>query len=171
MGLRGGGTRFLTDAFRVAGVLGGGNSVTRIKEFREVAGGSTGRKVAMAVEYDQAAAGLHTDLFVKFSRDLDNPIRDRGRTQMESEVRFASLSRVPEFPIGVPHVQFADYHRRSGTGILITERIRYGDKGIEPHYHKCLDHEMPAPLITIARCSPRWRASPAPIDRGACPPA
>src|SRR6516165_7518142 len=28
-GLRSGGTRFLTDAFRVAGVLGGDNSVTR----------------------------------------------------------------------------------------------------------------------------------------------
>jgi len=145
-GLRSGGTRFLTDAFRVAGVLGGDNSVTRIKEFREVAGGSTGRKVAMEVEYDKAVAGLHTDLFVKFSRDLDNPIRDRGRTQMEPEVRFASLSRVPEFPIAVPYVQFADYHRRSGTGMLIIERIRYGDKEIERHYHKCLDYEMPEPL-------------------------
>jgi len=145
-GLRSGGTRFLTDAFRVAGVLGGDNSVTRIKEFREVAGGSTGRKVAMEVEYDKAVAGLHTDLFVKFSRDLDNPIRDRGRTQMEPEVRFASLSRVPEFPIAVPYVQFADYQHRSGTRMLITERIRYGDKGIERHYHKCLDYEMPEPL-------------------------
>ena len=146
VGLRSGGTRFLTDAFRVAGVLGDDNSVTRIKEFREVAGGSTGRKVAMEVEYDKAVAGLHTDLFVKFSRDLDNPIRDRGRTQMEPDVRFASLSRVPEFPIAVPYVQFADYHRRSGTGMLITERIRHGDKGIERHYHKCLDYEMPEPL-------------------------
>src|SRR6516162_7151893 len=146
VGLRSGGTRFLTDAFRVAGVLGGDNSVTRIKEFHEVAGGSTGRKVAMEVEYDKAVPGLHTDLFVKFSRDLDNPIRDRGKTQMEPEVRFASLSRVPEFPVAVPQVQFADYHRRSGTGMLITERIRHGDKGIERHYHKCLDYEMPEPM-------------------------
>src|ERR1700739_2214776 len=82
-GLRSGGTRFLTDAFRAAGVVGRDNSVTRIKQFREFAGGSTGRKVAMAVEYDKAAAGLHTDLFVKCSRDLDNPTRDRGKTQME----------------------------------------------------------------------------------------
>jgi hypothetical protein len=145
-GLRSGGTRFLNDAFRAAGVLGGDNSVTRITEFHEVAGGSTGRKVALAVEYDKAAAGVHTNLFVKFSRDLDNPLRDRGKTQMEPEVRFASLSRVPGFPIAVPQVQFGDYHRRSGTGILITERIRYGDRGIERHYHKCLDYEMPEPL-------------------------
>jgi hypothetical protein len=144
--LRSGGPQFLTDAFRAAGVLGDNNSVTRITEFREVAGGSTGRTVALALEYDKAAPGLHTDLFVKFSRNLDNPIRDRGKTQMEPEVRFAALSRVPGFPIAVPHVQFGDYHRRSGTGILITERITHGDKGIERHYHKCLDYELPEPL-------------------------
>ena len=32
---------------------------------------------------------MHEDLFVKFSRDFDDPIRDNGRTQMEMEVRFA----------------------------------------------------------------------------------
>src|SRR6202008_4102955 len=88
VGLRVGGPRFLTDAFRASGVLDGDNSVTRITEFHEVAGGSTGRKVALAVEYGKAAVGLHTDLFVKFSRDLDNPIRDRGKAQIEPEVRF-----------------------------------------------------------------------------------
>jgi hypothetical protein len=122
------------------------NSVTHVTEFREVDGGSTGRKVMLSVEYDRAATGLHTDLFAKFSRDLDNPVRDRGKTQMEPEVRFASLSRVPGFPIGVPSVQFGDYHRRTGTGILIKERINFGDNGIERQYHKCLDYEMPEPL-------------------------
>jgi hypothetical protein len=145
-GLRSGGPRFLTDAFRVAGVLGGDNSVTRITGFDEVGGGSTGRKVALAVEYHEAAPGLHTDLFVKFSRDLHNPIRDRVKTQMEPEVRFASLSRAAAFPIAVPHVQFGDYHRQSGTGIMIMERIDHGGKGIERRYHKCLDYEMPEPL-------------------------
>ena len=100
-GLRSGGPRFLTDAFRAAGVLGGDDSVTRITEFHEVAGSSTGRKVALAVEYDKVAASVHTDLFVKFSRDLDDPIRDRGKTQMEPEVRFASLSCLSGFPIAV----------------------------------------------------------------------
>jgi hypothetical protein len=46
----------------------------------------------------------------------------------------------------VPRVQFADYHRDSGTGVLISERIRFGVNGIEPQYHKCLDYEMPDPL-------------------------
>ncbi|CDO88687.1 hypothetical protein AWC29_10055 [Mycobacterium triplex] len=144
--LRAGGTRFLTDAFRACGVLNDGDAVSRITEFTETPGGSTGRKVRLSVEYATAATGLHTDLFVKFSRDFDNPIRDRGKTQMEAEVRFASLSRAPGFPIAVPGALFGDYHRSSGTGILITERIRFGDNGIEPQYHKCLDYEMPEPL-------------------------
>ena len=144
--LRDGGARFLTDAFRASGILTDGNAVTGITNFAEVRGGSTGRKVMLSVEYDLAAPGLHADLFVKFSRDLDNPVRDRGKTQMEPEVRFASLSRAPGFPIAVPSAFFGDYHQRSGTGILITERIRFGDNGIERQYHKCLDYEMPEPL-------------------------
>ena len=143
--LRNGGARFLTDAFRAAGALDG-NSVTRIAGLREVAGGSTGRKVVLSVEYDEAEPGLHTELFVKFSRDFDNPIRDRGKTQMEPEVRFASLSRSAGFPIAVPSALFGDYQRQTGTGILITERIRFGSNGIERQYHKCLDYEMPEPL-------------------------
>lgn len=142
--LRDGGARFLTDAFRASGVLNDGNAVTGITTFTEVHGGSTGRKVVLSVEY--AAAGPHTDLFVKFSRDLDNPIRDRGRTQMEPEIRFASLSRTPGFPIVVPTTLFGDYHRQSGTGILITQRIRFGENGIERQYDKCRDYEMPEPL-------------------------
>ena len=145
-GLRDGGARFLTYAFRASGVLADSNAVTSVIAFREVAGGSTGRKVTLSVEYDEPRPGLHTDLFVKFSRDLDNPTRDRGKTQMEPEVRFASLSRAPGFPIAVPAVQFADYDRRTGTGILITERIPFGRSGIERQYHKCLDYEMPDPF-------------------------
>ncbi len=144
--LRSGGARFLTEAFRASGVLDSDNRITSLTDFREVAGGSTGRKVALSVEYDRPRPGPPRELFVKFSRDFDNPTRDRGKTQMEPEVRFAALSRTPGFPIAVPGVQFGDYHRPTGTGILITERIRFGDNGIERQYHKCLDYEMPAPV-------------------------
>ncbi|WP_082942955.1 hypothetical protein [Mycobacterium sp. 852002-40037_SCH5390672] len=140
-----GGASFLTSAFRASGVLGE-NSVVRLSDFREIGGGSTGRKVVLSVEYDRPAPNLHTELFVKFSRDLEDPVRDRGKTQMESEVRFASLARTTEFPIAVPSPQFADYHGQTGTGMLITERIRFGANGIERQYHKCLDYEMPEPL-------------------------
>jgi hypothetical protein len=142
--LQSGGAPFLTEAFRISGALDAGNTVTRITQFDEVPGGSTGRKLLLRVEYDRPAT--HTDLFVKFSRDFDDPIRDRGKTQMESEVRFASLSREPGFPITVPATQFAEYHRDSGSGLLISERIQLGVNGIERQYHKCLDYEMPEPL-------------------------
>ena len=65
------------------------NRVARIALCEEVPGGSTGRKMVLDVEYEEPQPGLPTELFVKFSRDFDDPIRDRGRTQMESEVKFA----------------------------------------------------------------------------------
>ncbi|OBF87447.1 hypothetical protein A5791_19315 [Mycobacterium sp. 852002-51163_SCH5372311] len=163
--LRRGGPNFLTDAFRMSGVLGADNAVRSITGFRQIAGGSTGRKVALSVEYDKASPGLHTELFAKFSRDFGDSTRDRGKTQMESEVRFASLSRAPGFPIAVPDVLFGDYHRPTATGVLITERIRFGTNGIERQYHKCLDYEMPEPvahyralLTTVARLAGTHRS-------------
>jgi hypothetical protein len=144
--LRAGGEAFLTQAFRVAGVLAADNSVTRITQLEECPGGSTGRKLLLSVEYERPARDLHTDLFVKFSRDFDDEIRDRGRIQMELETRFAALSRVPDFPITVPKCFFADFQHDSGTGILITQRVLFGTGAIERHYAKCLDYQMPEPL-------------------------
>jgi hypothetical protein len=154
--LRDGGTRFLTDAFRRFGSLGGDNEVTAVTAWAEFAGGSTGRKLALSVTYRRP--GPHRDLFAKFSRDLDDPERDAGRTQMESEVAFAAATRCDGFPVTVPTVLFADYHRYSGTGILLTERIPFGHDGIEPQYAKCMDYDMPdqvghyrALLASVAR--------------------
>jgi hypothetical protein len=141
--LRAAGPAFLTRAFQAAGTLRAANRVTRVTELVEVEGGSTGRKALLAIEYADPAPHLQTSLFVKFSRDLVNPKRDVGRTQMAQEVRLAELSRHPAFPIVVPDTLFADYHAESGTGILITERIPFGTNGIEPHYAKCLDYDMP----------------------------
>jgi hypothetical protein len=141
--LREGGVPFLTEAFRTAGALVADNRVTCITQCEECPGGSTGRKLLLSVEYEKPAAGLHHELFVKFSRDFDDPIRDRGRTQMELEIRFAQLSRTPGFPIAVPVCYYADYHAVSGTGVLITQRIGFGRDGIERHYDKCRDDELP----------------------------
>jgi hypothetical protein len=142
--LRDGGPEFLTEAFRASSALPDGATVRAITEVREFRGGSTGRKALLSVDYD--SADLPTDLFVKFSRDLDDPARDRGRTQMEFEVRFALLSRISDFPVAVPRCLFADYHGASGTGLLITDRVAYGESGIEPHYDKCMDYLIPDPL-------------------------
>ena len=142
--LRDGGARFLTEAFRATGAMASDGNVRAISELTEFRGGSTGRKALLSVDYD--GADLPTDLFVKFSRDFDDAGRDRGRTQMEFEVRFALLSRTPGFPIAVPNCLFADYHGPSETGLLITDRIPYGDNGIEAHYDKCTDYAMPDPV-------------------------
>ena len=136
------GAAWLTRAFRAFGSLGPDNAVARITDIERCPGGSTGAKFFMKVEYARPDPALDTDLFLKFSRDFADARRDnQGRWEMASEARFAPLSLAPGFPISVPHAWFADYHRESGTGLIITERIRYGEGGIEPHRRKCFDHE------------------------------
>lgn len=144
--LQSGGADFLTRAFQLSGALPLDNRVVHISECREIEGGSTGRKLLLSVEYEKPSSNLHTQLFVKFSRDFDDEVRDQARSQMELEVLFALLSRSPEFPIAVPVCYFSDYHHASGTGILITQRIPYGVDGVEPQYPKCLDYQMPDQL-------------------------
>jgi hypothetical protein len=144
--LQSAGAAFLTEAFRAFGSLSAENRVTRIARMEPCPGGSTGHKLFLYVEYERHDSGLHNELFVKFSRDFADARRDRGRYEMEPEARFAALSRLPGFPISVPVAYFADYHRDSGTGMLITERIAFGEGSIEPHRRKCLDHCLDAPL-------------------------
>jgi hypothetical protein len=144
--LRVAGEAFLTDAFRSFGSLSPDNHIVRITRCEPFFGGNSGQKVFLSVEYAQAEPGLHTDLFVKFSRDFSDAFRDRRRQELEAEVRFAALSRLPKFPINVPAACFADFHRESGTGLLITQRIAFGSGGIEPLLQKCMDHELAEPL-------------------------
>jgi hypothetical protein len=144
--LRAGGPDWLTEAFRATGALAPDNRVTRITEAEERLGGGTGRKLALAVAYERPQPGLPDVLFVKFSRDPDDAVRDSLRHQMEPEVRFALLSRAPGFPVAVPVCVYADYHRETGTGVLITERIAFGTGAVERAYEKCRDHEVPEPL-------------------------
>ena len=146
--LREGGATWLAAAFRAFGSLGADNAVSSIVSLEPCPGGSTGAKFYLTVAYDRPDPGLHTRLFVKFSRDFADERRDnRGRWEMASEAKFAPLSRAPGFPIAVPTAYFADYHATSGTGLIITESIAYGQKGIEAHRRKCLDHvTLDAPL-------------------------
>lgn len=140
------GTAFLTDAFRSFGSLAGGNRVVRITRLEPFQGGNSGEKLLLSVEYEHAQPGLPTELFAKFSRDFNDAFRDRRRHELEAEVRFAALSRLPAFPIKVPAACFADFHHESGTGLLITERIAFGRGAVEPLHHKCMDHELSEPL-------------------------
>jgi hypothetical protein len=144
--LRAGGAAFLTQAFHAFGALSPAASVARITRFEPCRGGSTGQKFFLSVEYANAEPGVHTDLFVKFSRDFTDPRRDHGRREMETEARFAPLSRLDGFPIAIPAVYFADYQRETGTGVLITQRIPFGEGAVESQRLKCRDHELDQPL-------------------------
>ena len=143
--LRNAGETFLTEAFIRFGALSPTNRVTRITQFESFGGGNSGHKVLLSVEYERADPGLHSNLFVKFSRDFADAFRDRRRYELEAEVRFAALSRVPGFPIQVPVAYFADFNHESGTGMLITQRVAFGSEGVEPLWPKCWDHELPEP--------------------------
>lgn len=134
------GAAFLTDAFRAFGSIGADNAVDRVVSLEHCPGGSTGAKLFLTVEYARPEPGLHTELFIKFSRDFGDERRDRQRWEMLPEVPFAELCIQPGFPIRVPKPYFADYHGETGTGLVVTERVAFGEGEIEPHRRKCLDH-------------------------------
>lgn len=139
------GPQFLTEAFRAFGSISPENRVTRITACEPFAGGNSGHKLLLSVEYAKPEPGLHTDLFVKFSRDFADAFRDRRRHELEAEVRLASLSRLADFPVNVPVPYFADINSVCGTGVLITQRIAFGQGGVEPLLRKCMDHELADP--------------------------
>lgn len=141
--LQAGGAEWLTRAFRIMGALGDDNAVARVVRFADCPRGSTGRKVLLTIEYARDDPALDTELFVKFSRALDDPLRDNQRFEMEREARFAAISRAPGFPIAVATCYFADFEHATGTGIMITACVPYGEGGIESHYEKCMDWAMP----------------------------
>lgn len=144
--LREGGAEWLTRAFHAMGSLAPDNRVTAITRCQGFAQGGTGAKALLSVTYETPGADLAEDLFVKFSRNFVDAAMDGARWHMEPEIRFAALSRMPGFPVAVPHCLFADYEATSGTGVLITRCIPFGQDGTEPQYEKCMDHVMPEPL-------------------------
>jgi hypothetical protein len=144
--LKAGGPAFLTAAFRASGRLSQDNAVTGVVRFDELAVGATGKKLLLSVVYDRPETDLPTELFVKFSRNSDDPARDRLRRHMREEIMLALVSRNPRFPVRVPLCMFADANEATGTGILITERVRYGEGGLEKSHVKCQDYNLDDPL-------------------------
>jgi hypothetical protein len=144
--LKSGGPEFLTRAFRTSGALEEDNSVTHITRLDEWTLGGTGVKALLSVAYERDAPGLPHDLFVKFSRNFQDKVRDGGRYHMPPEVRLANVSRDPDFPVAVPQCLYADIQQDTLTGIIITTRISYGQGTIEPHHPKCMDQILPEPL-------------------------
>lgn len=140
------GPEFLTRAFRATGALAPDNSVTAITASREFFGGGMGRKLCLSVEYGRADPGLHTELFAKFTREFGDPLLALFGPLMEPEVRFALLSRRPGFPVKVPCCYFADYSADPVCGLLITERVPYGQGDVLPCPEKGMDWQLDDPL-------------------------
>ena len=152
------GPDFLTRAFHAFGSLPADNRVTEIVAVEPCAAGNSGQKLFLTLAYSRPDPALHTQLFVKLSRDFADTFRDRRRHELEAEVRLAELSRHPAFPVPVARAYFADFHAASGSGLLITQRIGFGQDGVEPLRIKCMDHLLPnalehyqATVIALAR--------------------
>jgi hypothetical protein len=144
--LRSAGAEFLTRAFHAFGSLAPDNRVERITRCEPFAGGNSGHKLILSVDYAHDEPGLHRELFVKFSRDFVDSFRDRRRYELESEVRLTGLSRLPAFPVSAPVPYFADFQHESGTGLVIMQQIHFGSATVEPHLAKCMDHELSDPM-------------------------
>lgn len=143
-----GGAAWLTDAFRRFGAIGPDQAVARIERLERCPGGSTGAKYFLDVAWEQPDPALHTALFVKFSRDFADRRRDHpGRYEMAAEAPFLAYTRAHGFPVRTAAPYFADYEYATGTGLVVTERVAFGEGGIEPHRPKTLDPEtLPDPL-------------------------
>lgn len=140
------GPEFLTRAFRAFGSLPVDNAVERIVEVAPCTAGNSGQKVFLTVEYARPDPALDTALFVKFSREFTDSFRDRRRAELKGEVELAALSRDPAFPVTVAKPYFADFEDTTGTGVLITQAIPFGQGGVQPLLRKCMDHELPNAL-------------------------
>lgn len=140
------GAAFLTRAFRATGAITPDNEVTAIAATKEFFGGGMGRKLCLTLDYARDEPGLHRELFAKFPREFGDPLRELFGPLMEPEVRFALLSMRPDFPVAVPKCYFADYDPATVSGLLITERVPYGNGSIEPCPDKCMDYRLADPL-------------------------
>ena len=132
----------LTAMLRNSGILTEQNAVESIRHSQVVSGGSTGRKLLIEPNYRQSSAQLPDQLFIKFSRDFDEPIRDQARHQLGPEVRLGRLSNHPGFPIRVPSCYFGDFQSGDGSGILVSETVQFGEGDILPLFEKCQDEDI-----------------------------
>ena len=133
---------FLTKAMHDQGTLDRDDAVLTVRDSKAVSGGSTGKKLLLALDYRYPDRHADNQLFIKFSRDYDDPIRDQAKRQLEAEVKLGLISQQPGFPIAVPCCFFADYQHSSGSGLLITQCIPFGCDGVEPVHEKCLDYQL-----------------------------
>ncbi len=133
------GAAFLTKAFHAAGTLSPKNEVIDIHAYHQVDGGGASITAAFDVRYaNELRPTPPKTLFAKM------PASDIQRKFVSShmlfgETEFARLSSKLELPIDVSRYVFGDYCQLTANGILITERIGFGDPPIEKAHPKGLD--------------------------------
>lgn len=132
------GAAFLTRAFHAVGSLPADDRVTAVTRCDEFVGGGMGRKLLLDLEYARGD-GLAKQLFVKFPLDEGHPQREGFTWPMQAEVRFYLLSMRTKLPVAIPTAYFADFEAESLCGILITERVAYGEGNLEACIDKCQD--------------------------------
>ena len=133
------GVDFLTQAFQAVGSLPADDRVTAITRADEFVGGGMGRKLLLDLEYANGA-GLAKQLFVKFPLDYGHPQREAFTWPMRAEVRLYLLARSAKLPVAIPTAYFADFNSDALCGILITERVAYGEGNVLPVIDKCQDY-------------------------------
>lgn len=136
------GPEFLTRAFRSSGRLDDDNAVTEIVSLdRHVLKGASDNAL-LTVRYAKPDPGLHTDLFVKLPPDdVERKFHVAGMAY--GEILIARRSSEGILPVPVADCYFADYCSSTTNYMLVTERIAFGQGGIEPAWKKGRDQEVP----------------------------
>jgi len=136
------GPEWFTKAFRKFGTLPSNNSVKHVVRVEELpfsgfdAAGGAGHKAFITVEYEREDPDLHTELFAKmpwdyFESDTGRKYRlqmstysDMDGPELETYVFCEHL-----FPFRIPKLYFCDLSRETTNFVLITERLKFGNRG------------------------------------------
>lgn len=152
------GKSFLTQAFRASGILMRSNSVTSM-EVEQFVAGSMSLKCFLRVEYAEPQEGLHSDLFVKYPFAAVTE-HDRRAVYIQ---RFLMNNDGPEMdfarilsagaPMKCPKYYFGDICLKTGTAILITEKLplpsqsdNFGPFELEAIPYKSVDYLLDKPF-------------------------
>lgn len=136
------GPAFLTEAFRASGAIAADNRVTAIEMLKPLGIPGASENALLTVAYARAEPGLSTELFVKVP-PADLAHKFRLSSHSEGEVVMSRLSRERDLPVAIPTCYFGDYCTETTNYLLITERIAFGQGGIEPAHRKGYDHQVP----------------------------
>mmetsp|Transcript_12955 Transcript_12955/g.40419 ORF Transcript_12955/g.40419 Transcript_12955/m.40419 type:complete len:662 (+) Transcript_12955:133-2118(+) len=158
--LRDYGAKWLTDAFRAAGTLDGGNKVMQVmleKRIKITAGNNAG-KFLFEVKYAKSQPNLHTKLFAKVPFTM-TPATKTDRLSSSVYKQPMDLCELQTYrlfeaslPVRTPKFYYGDISNETSNFVLITERIPYAEIDgrkdelrpfdIEGPYDKCKDFQL-----------------------------